>query len=150
MPLKIAAFDASGTHYVHHEVIKEFDEVIEPNLAYNFRDLGRSGGGNKDGYSIRVATRQLMARPEKDKILIVASDGLPTCYENGNSEGCADVKEAVAEARKAGIRTIGMYMYHDQCEKDFARYQDMYGPEVLFCSLDEIEDDLTRILKRYF
>ena len=66
MPLKIAAFDASGTHYVHHEVIKEFDEVIEPNLAYNFRDLGRSGGGNKDGYSIRVATRQLMARPEKD------------------------------------------------------------------------------------
>lgn len=150
MPLKIAAFDASGTSFVSHEVIKEFDEVIEPNLSFNFRDLGRSGNGNKDGYSIRVATRQLLARPEKDKILIIASDGLPTDYRGGSKEGCSDVKAAVAEARKSGIRTIGMYMYHEQSERDFAKYQDMYGPEIIFASLDEIEDVLARILKRYF
>lgn len=150
MPLKIAAFDASGTDYVSHEVIKEFDEVIEPNLSFNFRDLGRSGGGNKDGYSIRVAARQLLARPEKDKLLIVASDGLPTCYSGGSSAGCRDVKAAVAEARKAGIRTIGMYMFHEQDQKDFAQYQDMYGPEIIFAGLGEIEDALSRILKRYF
>lgn len=150
MPLKIAAFDASGSDYVSHEVVKEFDEVIGPNLSFNFRDLGRSGCGNKDGYSIRVATRQLLSRPEKDKLLIIASDGLPTCYGGGNAEGCRDVKSAVAEARKAGVRTIGMYMFHEQDHRDFAQYQDMYGPEIIFASLDEIEDELSRILKRYF
>lgn len=150
MPIKIAAFDAWGNEQVSHEVIKEFDEVSEANLSYNFRDLGRSGGGNKDGYSIRVATQQLLHRDEKDKILIIASDGFPTEYYGGHSEGCADVKAAVEDARKAGIRTIGMYMYHEQNESDFATFQDMYGPEIIFASLDEIEDELVRILKRYF
>lgn len=150
MPLKIAAFDSRGIKQVSHEVVKEFDEVTEPNLAFNFRDLGRDGWGNKDGYSIRVATQQLLARPEKDKILIIASDGFPTEYRGGHAEGCADVKSAVAEARKAGVRTVGMYMYHEQNDNDFAVFQDMYGPEIIFASLDEIEDELTRILKRYF
>lgn len=150
MPLKIAAFDANGNNSVTHEVIKEFDEVSMPNLSFNFRDLGRSGCGNKDGYSIRVATRQLLARPEKDKILIIASDGYPTDYWGGYDEGCADVKAAVQEARQAGIHTVGMYMFHEQNERDFAVFRDMYGPEIVFASLDEIEDDLTRILKRKF
>lgn len=115
MPLKIAAFDAAGTDKVMHEVIKEFDEVAPANLSFNFRDLGRSGWGNKDGYSIRVAAKQLSMRPEKDKILIIASDGFPTEYRGGFDEGIADVKSAVEEARKAGIRTIGMYMYRATC-----------------------------------
>lgn len=150
MPLKIAAFDAWDDYSVSHEVIKEFDEVSEPNLSFNFRDLGRSGSGNKDGYSIRVATQQLLARGEKDKILIIASDGFPTEYRGGHTEGCADVKAAVEEARKAGIRTVGMYMFHEQNENDFAEFRNMYGPEIIFASLDEIENELTRILKRYF
>ena len=150
MPLKIAAFDASGNNAVQHEVIKEFDEIAPANLSFNFRDLGRGGWGNKDGYSIRVAAKQLAARQEKDKILIVASDGFPTDYSGGFEEGCADVKSAVQDARKAGLRVIGMYMYHDQDEQDFAVFRDMYGPEIIFASLDEIEDELTRILQRYF
>ncbi len=150
MALKIAAFDAWGDDHVMHEVIKEFDEVAGPNLSYNFRNLGRSGYGNKDGYSIRVATRQLLQRSEKDKILIIASDGFPTEYRGGHSEGCEDVKSAVEEARKAGIRTIGMYMFHEQNDGDFAEYQNMYGPEIIFAGLEEIGDELTRILKRYF
>lgn len=150
MPLKIAAFDANGSDRVMHEVIKEFDEVAPANLSYNFRDLGRSGWGNKDGYSIRVAAKQLSMRPEKDKILIIASDGFPTDYRGGFKEGIKDVKSAVEDARKAGIRTIGMYMYHDQNDEDFAVFREMYGQEIIFASLDEIEDELTRILQRYF
>lgn len=150
MPLKIAAFDASGNNSVQHEVIKEFDEVAPVNLSFNFRDLGRGGWGNKDGYSIRVAAKQLQARSEKDKILIIASDGFPTDYRGGFKEGCADVKAAVQEARKAGLRVIGMYMYHDQDDDDFAVFREMYGPEIIFASLDDIEPALKSILSRYF
>ena len=89
-------------------------------------------------------------RPEKDKILIIASDGFPTDYRGGFKEGIKDVKSAVEDARKAGIRTIGMYMYHDQDDEDFAVFREMYGQEIIFASLDEIEDELTRILQRYF
>ena len=149
-PLKIAAFDASGSSHVTHEVIKEFDEVASSNLAYNFKHLGRSGGGNKDGYSIRVATQQLMSRAERNKVLIIASDGLPSDYRGGFEAGIADVKAAVTEARRLGIRTVGMYMYHEQREEDFALFKDMYAPEIIFASLDEIEDELVRILRQYF
>ena len=148
--LKIAAFDAAGSNAVMHEVIKEFDEVCQANLSYNFKLQGRGGGGNKDGYSIRVATQQLLQRQERNKILIIASDGLPSDYEGGFGVGISDVKAAVEEARKAGIRTVGMYMYHEQCEDDFALFKDMYAPEIIFASLDEIEDTLTRILSQYF
>lgn len=39
---------------------------------------------------------------------------------------------------------------YDQDENDFAVFREMYGPEIIFASLDEIEDELTRILQRYF
>lgn len=150
MALKIAAFDAWGDYSVTHEVVKEFDEKCEANLSYNFMLHGRDGCGNKDGYSIRVATKQLAARPEKDKILIIASDGYPTEYAGGYREGVADVKMAVNEARRLGIKTIGMYMYHTENADDFAVFKDMYAPEIIFASLDQIEDEMTRILGRYF
>lgn len=149
MALKIASFDASGSDVVTHAVVKEFDENVPANLSYNYREQSYPCGGNKDGYSIRVATAQLLARPEKDKILIVASDGFPCAY-GGGEDGFADTKAAVEEARKAGIKTIGLYMYHDQCESDFAVFRSMYAPEIIFASLEEIEGDLTRVLQRYF
>ena len=149
MALKIASYSAFGSDSVVHEVIKEFDEVTPVSLAYNYRDYGESRGGNKDGYSIRVATSQLLQRPEKDKILIIASDGFPCCYTDWEF-GFEDTRNAVQEARRAGIKTIGMYMFHDQNEHDFEVYSNMYAPEILFASLDEIEVELELVLKRLF
>lgn len=148
MPLRIAAFDASSNDYVTHEIIKDFEEVCESNFTYNFYRQGRSGSGNKDGYSIRVATKQLLERPEKDKILIIASDGLPSCY--CSTSGTEDVKAAVAEARSNGIKVIGMYMYSYADDKTFQAYHNMYAPDYLMVTMDQIESELTRIMKRLF
>lgn len=150
MALKVAAFDAQSPFNVTHEVIKEFDEVCGANLSYNFKLLGRSGYGNKDGYSIRVATQQLLQRQEKDKILIVMSDGFPSDYNGGYEEGCRDVRAAVEEARKAGIKVIGMYMYHYQDKDDFAQFREMYEPQYIYATMDEIEGELTRLMKKMF
>lgn len=148
MPLRIAAFDASSNDYVTHEIIKDFEEVCESNFTYNFYRQGRSGNGNKDGYSIRVATKQLLERPEKDKILIIASDGLPSCYYSNS--GTEDVKAAVDEARSNGIKVIGMYMYSYADDKTFQAYHNMYAPDYLMVTMDQIESELTRIMKRLF
>ena len=149
MLLKIAAFDASGSNSVTHEVIKDFEEVAPCNFTHNFYLKGRTGGGNKDGYSIRVATQQLLERPEKEKILIVASDGLPSNYSYGES-GIKDVQSAVAEARANGIKVIGLYMYSYADDHTFQEYHNMYSPDYLMCTMDEIEGELTRIMKRLF
>ena len=149
MPLKIAAFDAQNSRYVMHEVIKDFDEVEDCNFTHNFCRQGRRGCGNKDGYSIRVATKQLLSRPEKEKILIVASDGLPSDYSYGES-GIEDVKSAVADARSKGIKVIGMYMYSYADDRTFQQYHEMYAPDYLMVTMDEIEKELTRIMKRLF
>lgn len=149
MPLKIAAFDSNGSDTCTHEIIKDFDENAVCNFSHNFLKQGRSGRGNKDGYSIRVAAEELLKRPEKEKVLIVASDGLPSCYGYDES-GVEDVENAVAEARKNGIKVIGMYMYSHADESTFQKYHQMYAPDYLMVTVDEIEKELSRILKRLF
>lgn len=153
MPLKIAAFDSFGANHVNHEIIKDFEEVAPCNLTHNFCVKGRTGGRNKDGYSIRVATEQLLARPEKDKILIIASDGLPSSYSGAidGASGTEDVRNAVAEARKKGIKVVGMYMYHSGSDsRDFDQYQEMYREDYIMATMDDIEKELTRIMKKLF
>ena len=110
MPLKIAAFSADSNTEVEHIVIKDFNEKTPTNLSYNFMTHYGPYGGNKDGYSIRVAVSQLLARHEESKILIIASDGAPTEYFGGEAEGALDVKNAVDGARKAGLTVIGIYI----------------------------------------
>lgn len=149
MPMKIAAFDSNGSDACTHEIIKDFDEKAVCNFSHNFLKHGRSGRGNKDGYSIRVAAEELLKRPEKEKVLIVASDGLPSCYGYDES-GVEDVANAVAEARKNGIKVIGMYMYSHAEESTFQKYHQMYAPDYLMVTVDEIEKELSRILKRLF
>lgn len=149
MPLKIAAFDSSGTRSVYHDIIKDFDENAPCNFTHNFCMKGRSGGGNKDGYSIRVATQQLLERGEKDKVLIVATDGLPSCYD-ANPSGSNDVKSAVQEARRNGIKVIGMYMYAYADDKTSLEYANMYEKDYFMTNVENIETELSRVMKRLF
>jgi cobalamin biosynthesis protein CobT len=150
MPLKIEAFDALGCNCVTHEVIKDFNEVAPANFTHNFLVQGRTGRGNKDGYSIRVATKELLNRNEKEKLLIVTSDGIPTDYPGGYEEGIKDVRSAVEDARKHGIKVIGLFMYSFQDEEEFANFKRMYEPEYIICEREDMEEELVRVMKRAF
>ena len=96
MPLKIVAFNADDCYSVRHQVLKNWSEKVSSNGSYNFLTHCYANGGNKDGYSIRVATEELLHRPERKKILIVLSDGLPSAYEKNDGE--KDVNDAVRKA----------------------------------------------------
>ena len=146
MPLKIAAFDYSSG-YVIHEVEKNWDEDLPCSGSYNFAIKGRGGSGNADGNSIRIATEELLGRPEEEKMLIVLSDGQPT---DGSSNPGEEVRLAVEDARKAGINVVAIY-FSNRGISDHERknFDYMYKKDYIMCRPEEIEGHLTEVLHNF-
>lgn len=111
--LKISLFDVSFGR-VRHATLKQFDEKTSGTRLYNSIGSVGVGCGNKDGYSIRVATEELTKRRESLKVLFILSDGLPSDYNGGPRAGVEDVRNAVKEARRRGIIVIPI-MFGDAC-----------------------------------
>lgn len=144
--LKIAAFDACGSNYVTHCIIKGWKERNSKNLSYNFYTHRSSGSGNKDGYSIRLATEDLLARPEEEKLLIVLSDGAPTCYRE-RGQGEQDVRGAVKSARKKGVKVASIF-FGDGYESEGVRAMYEYG--LVATTPEHITEELFKIVKQLF
>src|SRR5699024_12645561 len=82
---------------------------------------------NRDGFSIRLAAEKLLKRREKNKFLLVLSDGEPAAM-NYNQNGIVDTSVAVAEARKKGLEVVGMFLADGEIgEQDEALMQNIYG-----------------------
>lgn len=144
MPLKIVAFNADDCYSVRHQVLKNWTEKVSSNGSYNFLTHCYANGGNKDGYSIRVATEELLHRPERKKILIVLSDGLPSAYEKNDGE--KDVNDAVRKARKAGISVISIFFGDDSERSAFVK---MYEKNCIITEPEGIDAELVRLMKRF-
>lgn len=148
MPLKITAFDANGSHNVRHEVIKNWSEKVHANASYNFLTKGHTGWGNKDGYSIRIVSSELMKRPEKKKLLIVLSDGLPTDYDS-ILEAYSDVEGAVKDAVKKGIEVFSIYFGEPRTDI-IRKFEEMYGDvRSITVAPNQITDVLIKKMKRF-
>lgn len=144
MPLKIVAFNADDCYSVRHQVLKNWSEKVNSNGSYNFLTHCYANGGNKDGYSIRVAIEELLHRPERKKILIVLSDGLPSAYEKNDGE--KDVNDAVRKARKAGISVISIFFGDDSERSAFVK---MYEKNCIITEPEGIDAELVRLMKRF-
>lgn len=139
IPIKIAAFDVYGK--VIHEVIKNWDESLRFNCCWNFCQRGRMGDGNEDGYDIMIATKELLARPEQHRLLIVLSDGAP-----GNR---SLVRRAVEDARKKGIQVNGIYFEENLVRRTDPAMEYMYQKDYVICPETEISENLDRIFKKW-
>src|SRR5699024_2131063 len=86
---------------------------------------------NRDGFSIRILTEQMVLRQEKHKLLLVFSDGEPSA-ENYEQNGVIDTQRAVANARRQGIDVIGMFLADGTIdERDDETMKTIYGHERL-------------------
>lgn len=152
VPFKIATFTVEWwtENAVVHHVVKDFNENnTHYNYSFNALKYRRAEGGNKDGYSIRVATKELLKRPEKDKVLIILSDGLPEDYKGGMRRGIVDVKQAVKEARKAGILVVAiMFGTEEFRNANMEVYRYMYEKNIISCDPSNITNQLIRMLKK--
>lgn len=146
-PMKIINFSTHGS--VVHYVVKEFDDRTKKNAAYSFGAQRSFSGGNKDGYSIRQCTEELIKRKEQNKFLIVLSDGAPSDYSS-HREAVDDVKSAVAFARQNKIDVTSIF-FGSQGERDgqIELYNEMYGAgHIISCDPSEIVNHMVQIVKK--
>ena len=146
IPIKIVAFDYSGS--VIHEVIKGWTEQMHKNCCWNFCLHGREGGGNADGYDIMIATKELLARPEQKKLLLVLSDGMPAEASPGFTKG------AIEAARKKGIQVSGIYFEEGRVGRDAHQFLSMYGDgtpsrDAICCPLSDLDTEVEKVMKKF-
>ena len=139
-PLKIVAFDEDGP--IIHEVIKNWNEWLSQNCCWNYALHGRSGAGNEDGYDIMVATKELLARPEQKKMLVVLSDGAPGSRSL--------VKKAVKEARRKGIEVYSIYFEEGSVNRYAEEVmKEMYERDYVVCPLSELDTHLYKLFQKF-
>ncbi|EIT86788.1 von Willebrand factor A [Fictibacillus macauensis ZFHKF-1] len=104
---------------------------------------------NRDGYAIRKAAEALLRRSEKQKFLLVFSDGEPAAFDY-EDHGVRDTHEAVMETRKKGIETLGMYIANGHVtEEENQLMRNIYGNhQVVVPSASELVSYLVPILRR--
>lgn len=149
VPVKITQFDADYD-VVNHYVVKEFDER-RGNLSWAFVNNNHADNCNMDGFSIRVALKELEKRAERKKVLIVLSDGQPSgagAYYGGRAE--RDVKEAIREGRKQGVDIFNIMFADDEYSRQrmIESFKFMYEKGIISCEPENIAKELLRVVKR--
>ncbi|TFE03326.1 nitric oxide reductase activation protein NorD [Jeotgalibacillus sp. R-1-5s-1] len=104
---------------------------------------------NRDGYAIRLMTERLVRRTEKQKFLLVFSDGEPAAADYSQN-GILDTHEAVLSARKQGIQVMNVFLSTSEIpESQKQIIQNIYGKYSLFVQdVQELPDVLFPLLKR--
>jgi nitric oxide reductase activation protein len=104
---------------------------------------------NRDGFSMRVAKEKLSKRKEKNKFLLVFSDGEPSAYDY-NENGIIDTFEAVNEMNKWGIDVLGFYLSNGPITETEERYmKNIYGNHhLLIPKIEELPFIFSNILKK--
>lgn len=145
----------------HHEDSFEIMSDYYPNYLYEHLDFDRSrhyypislldieaSGDNRDGFVFRHEIDILSRRMEKDKFMIIFSDGLPSA-EQYNQSGVIDTHEAVNEARKNGISIINIFIDVDNEENTREAIRNIYGQNTVIVEKpEEIGYILPNIIER--
>lgn len=149
-PVKIAAFDEDYCS-IHHTVIKDWTEKKGSiNFSETYRVNQSANGGNKDGADILVAAEELSKRPERDKLLIVLSDGQPSTYTS-EKDAYASVNYAVRKARKYGIKVVAIFFGDDKYLKEsVGAYTVMYEKDIIGVPPEMISAALQKVIKKQF
>lgn len=149
IPFKVATYTAGYRDNLHY-VVKDFNENSKANKCWNFYHYYKPNNGNKDGHSIRVATKELLNRIETNKVLIILSDGLPSAYKSDNF-GQADVRDAVREARKNGVTVISIAFGSEAHRKsEIDTYKSMYQSGIISCDPSMVTSELIKVFKKEF
>ncbi|MBZ5749246.1 vWA domain-containing protein [Metabacillus rhizolycopersici] len=141
--------EASKTRQPNHfHTVISFEESLKHPSGPEIMQLSPEED-NRDGYAIRHMTKQLTTRNEKQKFLLVFSDGEPAAmgYERN---GIIDTYEAVLEARKLGIDVLNVFLSNGAIEESTKKtIQNIYGKYSIFVDkIEELPEQLFPLLKR--
>jgi nitric oxide reductase activation protein len=104
---------------------------------------------NRDGFAIRLMTERLLNRSEKQKFLLVFSDGEPAAL-GYDQNGIIDTHEAVILARKQGIEVINVFLANGEIDEgQKTTIQNIYGKySILVSNVEQLPDVLFPLLKK--
>ncbi|CAL1239142.1 nitric oxide reductase activation protein NorD [Candidatus Methylocalor cossyra] len=104
-PFAIHGFASDGRHDVQYFRFKDFDQPFDERVRA--RLAGMSGGlSTRMGAALRHAGRFLRQRPQRNKLVLLLSDGEPADIDERNPEYLRfDTKKAVEELATAGVAT---------------------------------------------
>ena len=141
-PLRMQAFSTMG--HENSKIIKSWNDTDRSkNYSWTFHRSSYPDGGNNDAYSIALATDVLAQRKEKNKLLIVVSDGAPCCSTEL-------VKKAVCRAQTMGIFVISILIGTERdVNANWNTFVSMYGKNLLAGSLDNLGNQMFKFLKKF-
>lgn len=138
----------NNEHRNYFHIVHSFDDSLYENHGPKIMQL-KSQEDNRDGYSIRIVTEQMLKRREHHKFLLIFSDGQPSA-ENYEDNGVVDTHLAVIEARKQGIDLIGIFLADGEIDEQEEKImENIYGRSYLMVpSISELPDLFTSILRK--
>ncbi len=121
----------------------EFDSM-DGKDKYRIMDA-RSCGANRDGVAVRYMGEKLLARPEKQKLLILISDGLPNGLDYSGIEAKKDLRKIKANLTRRGVLFLAAAIGDDK-----VAIQDIYEEAFLDISdLKKLPEKLAKqVLKK--
>lgn len=102
-PFEMLGFSSVKRHNVRVHAFKRFDETWSTATRDRVGAI-KPGYYTRMGAAIRYATKQLSSRPEKQKLLLLLTDGKPNDLDHYEGRfGLEDTRHAVQAARSAGL-----------------------------------------------
>ncbi|THE13648.1 hypothetical protein E1I69_06970 [Bacillus timonensis] len=141
--------DADSTKQPNYmQTVIDFDSSLKRSYGTEIMQL-EPEEDNRDGFSIRLQTRKLLQRSEKQKFLLVFSDGEPAAFDY-EQNGIIDTHEAVLKARKHGIEVINVFLSNGEIDEgQITTIQNIYGKySILVPNIDQLPDVLFPLLKK--
>jgi nitric oxide reductase activation protein len=140
------ATQAYQPNYFHH--IIRFENSLLPTSGPEILQL-EPKEDNRDGFAIRVLTKQLMRRSEKQRFLFVFSDGEPAASDY-TENGILDTYQAVLEARKNGIEVVGLFLSNGEIkENEKETMKNIYGKQhVIVPDVTQLQEYIAPLLKK--
>ena len=104
---------------------------------------------NRDGYIIRKTVEKMKYRTEKNKFILLFSDGEPSAFDYAD-DGIVDTYYAVNEANEERIQIINLFIDDGPIEESIQQtIQNIYKHNAIFIdNLDNLSDYVYSTLKK--
>jgi nitric oxide reductase NorD protein len=140
----VLAFSGRGPEQVRIRRVKGFDDTVGEELRSRIAAL-EPDGFTRLGAALRHGAADLARERARLRLLLLLSDGKPYDEDDyGGPRGIADVRQAVAEAERAGLAVFCMTV-----DRDAPRYLPrLFGPG-RYAALSRVEQLPERLTEAY-
>lgn len=141
IPLKIVAFDMYRE--TNFEIIKNWNDDCHRNCCWNYLKYCRDGGGTPTKEALLIAQQEILARPEKHKLIILITD---------ESAGCCNdkLKDVIRTVRASGVQLSSVYIESHMSDSMIASFKGLFDNiDALAVEPCELSDALLPVVKKF-